>query len=60
MPKTSGKTEFSFSATCWASLLSEPQLSHRSICSQVWLSLVVASLDPEVNMFTVFGVPCDQ
>lgn len=49
-----------FCATCWTCLLSEPQLFHSFICSQLWLPLVVTSLDPEVSMFTEFGIPHAQ
>lgn len=34
--------ELEYSATCWTSLLSEPQQLHSFICSQVQVSLAVA------------------
>lgn len=53
--KQSAEVPELFSATCWTALLSKPQLFHSFICSQLWLSLVVASLYPQVTMFIVFG-----
>lgn len=49
-----------FSATCWTSLLSEPQQLHCFIFSQMQLSLAVASLGPRANVFAVFGTLHDQ